>query len=159
MLKQWGQQATASLRLWAFPTAECEAKGNDDANVKGMLDPDRLERAAKAVRDIDKSPNAKNVRVPSQNACYFGTRPFCMKSTYGSVRMRARVRWDPTPSSLWSTTVFPQPPHCRAAKTATYLLHSTASPLASKIEVHVSQTLGYGAGVRAAEAAGALQTS
>lgn len=61
MLRQWGQQATTSLRSWAFPTAECEAKEKEDASVKGMLDPDNLERAAKAVRDIDKSPNAKQV--------------------------------------------------------------------------------------------------
>jgi hypothetical protein len=60
MLRQLGQQATASLRSWAFATAECEAK-EDDISVKGMFDPDRLERAAKAVRDIDKSPNAKLV--------------------------------------------------------------------------------------------------
>lgn len=66
MLRQLGQQASASLRSWAFPTAECEAK--EDATMKGMLDPERLERAAKAVRDIDKSPNAKLVRLENVNS-------------------------------------------------------------------------------------------
>ena len=81
MLKYWGQQASASLGLWAFPTAECEAKDKDDANVKGMLDPDRLERAAKAVRDIDKSPNAKHVRMPSRNDCHFRKTPCCTSTS------------------------------------------------------------------------------
>jgi ATPase family AAA domain-containing protein 3A/B len=60
-----GAAAAAVAAAVALPqTAHADKKGKDDSETRGPLfDPEALERGAKALREINKSPNAKQVRV------------------------------------------------------------------------------------------------
>jgi hypothetical protein len=72
MLRQLAGACSIGAGTWATQHAYCESKDAPKEASKdapstfknGMINPEELERAAKAVREIDRSPNAKLVRSP-----------------------------------------------------------------------------------------------
>lgn len=67
MLRQLAGVVSAGAGTWGVGYAYCENKDNSSAFKNGMINPEELERAAKAVREIDRSPNAKMVRPNHRN--------------------------------------------------------------------------------------------
>ena len=63
MLRQLAGVVSVGAGTWGGGYAYCDSKNNESAFKNGMINPEELERAAKAVRDIDRSPNAKLVRT------------------------------------------------------------------------------------------------
>eukprot|EP00892_Ulva_mutabilis_P006304 jgi/Ulvmu1/4045/UM019_0022.1 len=61
MLRQLAGVVSVGAGTWGAGYAYCDDKDNASAFKNGMINPEELERAAKAVREIDRSPNAKLV--------------------------------------------------------------------------------------------------
>lgn len=62
MLRQLAGVVSVGVGTWGASHAYCESDDKASAFKNGMINPEELERAAKAVREIDRSPNAKQVR-------------------------------------------------------------------------------------------------
>lgn len=64
MLRQLAGVVSVGVGALSANHAYCENDDKGSAFKNGMINPEELERAAKAVREIDRSPNAKQVRRP-----------------------------------------------------------------------------------------------
>lgn len=131
--------ATGTGALLARP-ALCDDDKDGKSASQSFFDADALERGAKAVREIDRSSNAKAVRLPSPSAalerCAAAARLNCVVITVTCMHARARARTLPRARVL----VLPTTRQVATASPPAHIPHSTRVGHANtyKLAAHIT---------------------